>query len=70
MEMATIAITGIIGFARKRKNFPVRQPQMATIFRIAPIFRAPFGKYMPNQEVEIGKVQLKGDYPVNFLDTW
>ena len=44
---------------------------MATILRFSPIFRAPFGKYMmPSQEVKIGKIELKGDYPVNFLDTW
>ena len=42
------------GKARKGKNFPIRQPQMATILRFSAIFRVPFGKYMPNQEVEIG----------------
>ena len=41
--------------ARNGKNFPIWQPPMATILRFSPIFRAPFRKYMPNQEVEIGK---------------
>ena len=65
MEMATIALKREIfperegGGARKGKNFPIRQPQMATILRFSAILRAPFGKYMPNQEVEIGKMELK-----------
>ena len=41
-----------------------------TLGGFSPILRAPFGKYMSKQEVEIGKVELKGDYSVNFLDTW
>ena len=75
MEMAIIAITGIISrtgswYCPKRKELPHSATSNGYYFAFSPIFRAPFGKYMPNQEVEIGKAELKGDYPVNFLDTW
>ena len=55
----------------KRKELPDSATFNGCYFEFFTDFFVPrSGKYMPNQEVEIGRMELKGDYPVKFLTTW